>query len=95
MPREAEHVEPGYEHRALALVNGERQAAYGEPVAHWTKVAARWSDILDSPVTAKRAALCMAAMKEVREEHRHDPDNAIDFAGYMEIARRCGEAGAC
>ena len=94
MPREARRVEPGQGLRvaATSLVDGERQAAYGPPVLHWEKVAACWSAILGMEVTAHRAALCMAAMKLVRESHRADPENRIDCHGYLDIAGRCADA---
>lgn len=77
---------------ALELVDGERARAYGPPVIHWEKVAACWSAILGTEVTAHRAALCMAAMKLVRDAHRADPENRLDCHGYLDIAGRCADA---
>lgn len=74
--------------RARALVDGPRQEAYGEPVEHLTKVAKVWSVILSHEVDAARVALCMVALKLVREANSHDADNVLDAAGYLEIVSR-------
>ena len=80
---------PSLRNEATSLVDGERQAAYGPPVDHWERVAQCWSAILGTEVTAHRAALCMAAMKLVRESYRADSENRLDAHGYLDIAGRC------
>lgn len=79
--------------RGRALVDGERQEQYGEPVTHITNVARAWSGVLGFTITPKQVALCMAVLKLVRENYRHDPDNLDDAHGYLEIAARIDAAG--
>ena len=78
---------------AKALVDGERQESYGEPIAHMQNVARCWSGILGYTVSPLQVALCMAGLKLVREGNRHDPDNALDALGYVIIAQRIADAG--
>ena len=80
-PGEAEMVE------ANALVNGDRQAAYGSPRKSYESVALVWSgllwDKLSAPLTPEDAALMMAALKLQREAHQHKHDNIVDAHGYL------------
>lgn len=69
------------------LVDGERQADYGEPVANMERIAEMWSGILGHRVTGAEVALCMAGLKLTREENRHKADNLADLAGYLHIAQ--------
>lgn len=70
------------------LVDGDRHDDYGDPEQTIPRVAAAWSAILDVDVTGHQVALCMAALKLVRESHRHKADNLDDAHGYLEIAAR-------
>ncbi len=76
-----------------ALVDGERQADYGEPVAHMGNVARAWSGVLGYTVTPRQVVLCLVALKLVREGHKHNADNIDDAHGYLEILGRIEEAG--
>jgi hypothetical protein len=78
--------------KAVDLVDGDRQADYGEPVANMTAIGKAWESILGVPVSAEKVALCMASLKLVREANKHKDDNIIDALGYVEIAKRCAEA---
>ena len=78
---------------ALHLVDGERQASYGDPVAHMQNVARAWSGVLGYQITPKQVSLCLAALKLVREGNKHGPDNLTDCIGYVVIAERIEAAG--
>lgn len=80
--------------QASALVDGDRQAEYGEPVEHMRRVAKVWSVILSCEVDAHKVALALAALKLVREAHKPGADNRVDAVGYLEIADRCAGSGA-
>jgi hypothetical protein len=75
---------------AEAVVNGPRQAQYGDPVVTCERIGMAWAAILGLPgVTAKEVALMMAALKLVREAgEEHHYDNLVDAAGYVAIAHR-------
>lgn len=70
------------------LVDGDRQADYGPPEENMRRIGLAWSAILDTDVSPAQVALCMAALKLVREAYRHKPDNIVDAHGYLEIADR-------
>lgn len=79
--------------RAAELVNGDRNADYGDALDNFTETAALWSPILGIEVSAEQVALCMAQVKIARLIHNtpHD-DSWIDGVGYLAlgggIARR-------
>ncbi|MCY3018940.1 MAG: DUF6378 domain-containing protein [Planctomycetota bacterium] len=59
-----------------------RRRAYGHPAAEFARVAAMWSIILNSKVTAAHVGLCMICVKLAREVHSHKQDNLVDLCGY-------------
>jgi len=71
-----------------ALVEGERWKDYGDPKQAFPAIAKAWSAILGQTVEAHTVALCLIAVKLVREAKSHKPDNLDDIEGYVEIARR-------
>lgn len=83
----------GHQQRADDLVNGDRQDMYGEPVNNMGNIARAWSGVCGFTISPKQVALCLAAMKLVREGYRHQDDNLIDAIGYLEIAARVEKAG--
>lgn len=78
---------------ALHLVDGDRQAAYGEPTVHLANVAKVWSGIFGFQVSPLQVALAMAGLKLVREGYKHDPDSLTDAFGYLAIAERIANSG--
>jgi len=80
---------PGEAHMATAnaLVNGDRQDAYGSPRRSYEAVAQVWSgllwDKLTIPLTPEDCVLMMTALKLQREAHKHKDDNLVDAHGYL------------
>jgi hypothetical protein len=72
----------------LHLVNGDRQADYGEPTVNMANIAKAWSGIVGYEILPRHVPLMLAAMKLVREGHKHKDDNLVDAQGYIEIAAR-------
>lgn len=73
---------------AQRLVYGTREHDYGHPADDFERTAKMWSAILGVEVSAKQAALCMAAVKISRECHRPQRDNLVDLAGYAAVVDR-------
>lgn len=73
---------------AQRLVYGNRCDDYGHPADDYDRVARLWAVILEAPVSAKQAALCMVAVKIARECHRPKRDNRVDGAGYFAVVDR-------
>jgi len=73
------------------MVNGDRQADYGDPRENWEQTAELFSGTLRPylrpgvRIPARVAALLMIEVKVARETHRHKRDNAVDIAGYAGI----------
>lgn len=76
---------------ALSLVDGDRQDAYGEPVAMHTRLAEAWSAVFGWDVDAHKAALAMVVLKAVREAYQPNVDNRVDGIGYWQIVDRCAD----
>ncbi len=72
--------------RGRKLVTTSRMRDYGDPAETMRRTALAWSALLGTDVSPKQVALCMAALKLVRESRRHKRDNLDDAAGYVEIA---------
>ena len=71
---------------AERMVSGDRREQYGPPVQHFEQVARVWSVLLDVNVDAEDVALCMAALKLIRESYSQGRDNRVDAIGYLIIA---------
>lgn len=71
---------------AAKIVDGERRKVYGEPKDEFPKIAAMWSAIIGTPITAQQVCLCMIAGKLLRlastPKHR---DSLVDVCGYARI----------
>jgi len=72
---------------ADALINGEREAAYGPPIINFTNIAKGWSVLLGVEVSAAQVASCMAWLKMCRLINTPDhTDSHIDAAAYSALA---------
>lgn len=80
---------------ALALVNGDRQAAYGGPWEDFSATAEFWTTWLhrrhkmteEAELDPEDVALMMALLKVSREAGKHKRDNLSDLGGYTECAQ--------
>ena len=64
----------------------ERAKEYGEPVENFNRVAAMWSILLDTKITATDVCNCMIALKLCRLNENDNDDTYIDIAGYSSLA---------
>lgn len=76
-----------------ALVDGDRHQSYGDSGVMMARIAKTWSGVCGFEITPTQVALCMAALKLVREGYQHGDDNLTDAHGYLEIAARLQRAG--
>jgi hypothetical protein len=75
---------------AASLVEGDRGAHYGPPTADFDAIGLAWSAILspllrdDILIDGEHVALCMAALKLVRQSvGKPKRDNLVDVVGYV------------
>lgn len=64
------------------LVNGPRRRDYDHPKHNFAAIARAWSDIVGYPITPRKTALMMIALKVIRDAHRPKRDNVVDVCGY-------------
>ena len=79
-------------HRALEIIDGDRNEQYGEPERNLGAIAGMWTIYLmrkgTTTLTAEDVANMMALLKITREAHRHSDDNFVDAIGYLELSAR-------
>ena len=74
------------------LINGERDATYGEPLINHQRIAVLWQVVLGTEISPAEVAICMALVKIARLVQTPDhEDSYIDLVGYAAIA---GEVAA-
>lgn len=73
---------------AAHLVNRDRAKEYGPPEENFLRIAAGWSVILGTAVTAEQVGLCMAWLKIARiaGDGQASRDSYTDAAAYMALA---------
>ena len=87
--------------RAIDLVNGERQDAYGHPLPNHRRIADFWTVRLSDKlkpgcvIEPHEAAAMMRLVKEARLMNtRGHEDSLIDISGYVEVERLIHEEQA-
>jgi hypothetical protein len=87
----------GPSEEAGRLIDGDRQADYGDPRANHERIAALWNAYLGPlfnakgepvEIRAEDVAMLMGLVKIGRERHRHKADNITDLIGYALIYER-------
>lgn len=82
---------------ASQLIDGDRQADYGDPRANHERIAALWNAYLGQlfnskgepvEIRAEDVAMLMGLVKIGRERYRHKADNITDLIGYALIYER-------
>lgn len=73
-----------YLDKANTVINGDRQADYGDMKENFERIAALWKPILGVTVTVEQFAMCMIAVKMGRlaNSPMHE-DSWVDIAGYV------------
>lgn len=67
---------------AEKLINGDRKDAYGSAIQNFNDIAAGWSVLFKTKVTAEQVALAMGWLKMCRFNHKAGRDSLVDLAGY-------------
>ncbi len=67
---------------AIRITGGDRQQSYGSPKPNHDLIAAGWSILLRTKVTAEDVCRCMVWSKLARDMHSPKRDNVVDIAGY-------------
>lgn len=69
-------------------VREQRQVAYDKPEDNFQRIANLWNAYMDGKesvtITPEDVAMMMMLVKMAREMWQHNPDNAIDIAGYAD-----------
>jgi len=78
---------------ALALVEGERQRAYGDPKLKYEQIAGVWSVLFKTYISPEQVVIAMCAIKLIRASNRDsvNRDDLIDLCGYALILSRIAE----
>ena len=77
---------------AERIVNGDRQADYSDPVENFKHISAIASSISKENLSPTTCAIVMIAVKLARENYKHQRDNLVDLAGYVEILNMIKES---
>lgn len=74
------------------ILNGYRDADYGDPVENFKRISRIASAILNKDITDEECCVVMIAVKLARENYKHKRDNVVDGVAYMEILNRIKES---
>lgn len=77
--------------RAMALVRGPRQEAYGHPYDNFKRICDMWSARLGMIITVEDFVDCMVLVKVARNANIFKDDNWDDIAGYVEAGHLARE----
>lgn len=78
-------MKPSILTEAAAIIEGPRRDAYGPAAESFSRIAVVWSALLQHPVTSHDVALCMIALKLLRESNKSARDNRVDICGYAAL----------
>jgi len=76
---------PSILQEAETIINGSRQKDYGEAGKSFDDYATVWSLLLKTSVSSQQVALCMIAIKLLRESNKPQRDNRVDLCGYTAL----------
>jgi len=81
---------------AARIINGSRDAHYGNPIDNFDRISKIWSVILGVEVSPEDVAMCMAGLKMARYASKSgfQPDTWIDIAGYAGCGYEVGKINA-
>ena len=78
---------------AQEIVEGDRQADYGDPLTNMECIGEVWSAILKAAgghytyIPTRLVPVMMCGLKLIREAHKHKRDNLKDIAGYAAVGQ--------
>jgi hypothetical protein len=80
--------------KAIAMVDGDRQEAYGSPEDSFGTISKLWTAYFEGNVyfAAYDVAMMMILLKVARDMYNPKEDNYIDIAGYAACADRIVKA---
>ncbi len=67
---------------AERIINGSRREDYGDVRLSFERIAALWSPVIGTTVSAEQVALCMIQLKVARALNGWQRDSIVDIAGY-------------
>ena len=70
---------------AETLINGPRQAHYGEPIDNFGAIAAMWTAYLGYYISRRDVCNLMALLKIARLRNGPHADSTVDGAGYLAL----------
>jgi len=73
---------------AEKAVYGDRQDDHGSVKENFATIAALWSVVLNTKVSAEQVGLCMVQVKVARQMFKPKRDNLVDGAGYFAIIEK-------
>mgnify|MGYP000989356452 CR=1 FL=1 len=76
---------------AMAILDGDRESDYGDPVANFNRIADIASSISRTKISPEQCVVVMMAVKLSREQYKHKRDNLVDLVAYAEILNRIRE----
>ena len=85
---------------ADALINGDRNAAYGPVTQDFKRTADMWTALLQyklkdgERIRPQDIAWCMILLKASRAQHSNKKDNFLDSAGYSGCGWACAQLEA-
>lgn len=71
---------------ASDLINGERQANYGEPNVNFSRLAERIGQHIKKDIHSWEAALILVELKMARLANGYHEDSIVDAIGYLALA---------
>jgi hypothetical protein len=71
---------------AAELINGERQANYGEAAVNFSRLALRMSQHINKNISSWQAALILVELKMARLANGYHEDSIVDAIGYLALA---------
>lgn len=73
---------------AGAIVNGSRNADYGDAAESFTRIAEICRTAFEIDLSPADVCRVLMAVKLARESYRHKRDNLVDLCGYAELLNR-------
>ena len=73
---------PNWLETVQSITTGDRRRDYGHPLYNFARIALRWTNHLNIPITPLDVAIMNIEMKLARHENTFKEDNFVDIIGY-------------